>query len=637
MAATEPHPDSVQLRKFGLGQLPDPDRQAVEEHVKSCDTCCQALQQIDTDTFVDLAREAVFTPFPATMLLAELPPELVDHPRYRILDQLGQGGMGTVYKAQHKVMDRIVALKTINRRYTANAEAAERFRREVKAVAQLTHPNLVTAHDAEEAGGLHFLVMEFVEGISLDRYVRERGPLSVNRACWFIRQAALGLQYAHEKGMVHRDIKPQNLMVTRKGQVKILDFGLALLRDAESAGTTSPSMFVGTPEYVAPEQARNSHLVDIRADLYALGCTFYFLLTGRPPFKGNSPFEVMAAHTEAEPEPITSTRADVPADVVEIVARLMAKKPEHRFGTPGELAAALAPWVKPAKSGLVKSAARATPPVVPMPKEELAAPTEVVAAVADSGRRRKKRRKPTRSWLVPAVAGSVALPILGVLLAFGIWAANHLGKGSGDGKSTAVASAANGSAGKKTVLFVVPNDGFFWQDYEPVRDALVPTVKVAVAGSATKPCKPIFPNVKPEHNLTPQIALKDIDPQKYDALVFTGANVNEYVEDKAALDRVNSIVGAMQRDHKVIAAICAGQRVLIRGGWMKDRFAAKPYERAENFFEDPACWKFRDEGHWKSEQYVIRSEKPEGVIITARAYLDADPFAQAILAELKVK
>ncbi|HEV3143036.1 MAG TPA: protein kinase [Gemmataceae bacterium] len=629
MAATAPHPDVAQLRKFGLGQLPDAERRAIEEHIQSCDTCCQALQDIGSDTLVELARAALFTPFPATTLLSELPAELIDHPRYRILEQLGQGGMGTVYKAQHKVMGRTVALKTINRRYTANAEAAERFRREVKAVAQLTHANLVTAHDAEEANGLHFLVMEFVEGISLDRYVRERGPLPVTRACWFIRQAALGLQYAHEKGMVHRDIKPQNLMVTRKGQLKILDFGLALLRDTESTSATSPSMFVGTPEYVAPEQARNSHFVDIRADLYALGCTFYYLLTGKPPFKGDSPFEVMAAHVEAEPEPITNVRADVPAEVVQIVERLMAKKPEDRFATPAELAAVLAPWVKTTKpaSATVVAPGAATVPVV-----DMAVPTETGLPAVDSAPRRRRRHKPAkRSWMKPMVTGLAICSFLGLLTVLGIWAANHFFKGAGpDSKS------ANVNAGRKTVLFVVPNEGFFWEDYEPVRDALAPRVTISVAGSETKPCQPIFPGVLPQHILVPNLALQDINPQNYDAIIFTGAKVDEYLEPPA-FQRVKWILSEMQKSHKLIAAICAGQRILIRSGWLKGRVAAYPLPEAGAFLKDPACTEFKNGGNWKTDQHVVRSETPAGVVITARGYLDAEPFAQAILKELNVK
>src|SRR5262249_26297230 len=243
-----------------------------------------------------------------------IPRELVNHPRYRILSVLGAGGMGVVYKAEHQLMERPVALKVISSRLMGDPAMVERFRREVRSAARLFHPNIVTAYDAEQAGDTHFLVMEFVEGTSLDRVVARDGPLPVIRACEYIRQAALGLEHAFEHGMVHRDIKPQNLMLAPAakgrpwGLIKILDFGLARLaevggvpssvssgldrsgaRRAEAMGAGSDALtetgaVVGTPDYIAPEQIRDPHTADIRADIYSLGCTLYFLLTGKVLF-----------------------------------------------------------------------------------------------------------------------------------------------------------------------------------------------------------------------------------------------------------------------------------------------------------------------------------------------------------------
>src|SRR5262249_48397369 len=171
------------------------------------------------------------TAFPATEAAADEAPEaLACHGRYRVVRLLGQGGMGAVYEAEHRVMQRPVALKVINRAFTASPAAVERFRREVRAASKLSHPNVVTAFDAETAaGGTHFLVMEFVAGSTLARLVKQRGPLPVAEACDYVRQAALGLQHAHERGMVHRDVKPENLILTHDGCVKVLDFGLAAL------------------------------------------------------------------------------------------------------------------------------------------------------------------------------------------------------------------------------------------------------------------------------------------------------------------------------------------------------------------------------------------------------------------------
>src|SRR5262249_30361165 len=219
---------------------------AIEAHVPGCEVCCRALHEIAPDTFVGLLQAGAGEKPGETVALPqrgadrktpELPPEFVDHPRYRVRELLGVGGMGVVYKAEHRLMERTVALKVINPELTAQPQFVDRFLREFRAAGRLQHPNIVAAYDADKAGDRHFLVMEYVEGISLSRYVEKRGPLPVGLACHFMRQTALGLQHAFEQGMVHRDIKPHNLMVTRKGQIKILDFGLA--RFAHESGPES--------------------------------------------------------------------------------------------------------------------------------------------------------------------------------------------------------------------------------------------------------------------------------------------------------------------------------------------------------------------------------------------------------------
>jgi serine/threonine protein kinase len=256
---------------------------------------------------------------------------------------LGKGGMGTVYQAEHRVMKRAVALKVIGAHLIADPAAVERFQREVEAAAKLSHPNIVTAHDAEQAGNCHFLVMELVDGIRLDRVLEGHGPLPPVVACAYARQTALGLQHAHEHGMVHRDIKPQNLMLTRKGEVKILDFGLArfVSENGSPPSLTECGELNGTPDFMAPEQAEDARSADIRADIYSLGCTLYTLLTGQPPFPGRSHVEKVVAHLKREPAPLTAFRDDLPPELVQIVGRMMAKDPVERFQTPGEAAKAL--------------------------------------------------------------------------------------------------------------------------------------------------------------------------------------------------------------------------------------------------------------------------------------------------------
>jgi WD40 repeat protein/serine/threonine protein kinase len=306
---------------------------------------------------------------PAAPRSPEVPLSLVDHARYRILGLLGVGGMGSVYKAEHRLMERTVALKVINPNLVGGPTMVERFRREVKAAARLAHPNIVAAYDAEQAGSSHFLVMEYVEGISLAWLVAEKGPLPVSQACDYIRQAALGLQHAFERGMVHRDIKPQNLMLTPDGQVKVLDFGLArfALENAPAgarlaspatpdvaagvaAGNTPADSLtqtgtvMGTPDYIAPEQARDAHTADIRADIYSLGCTLYDLLAGQAPFPQGTAVEKVMAHIERTPKPLTEVRSDVPAELARVAKRMMAKDPAERYQTPAEVADALAPF-----------------------------------------------------------------------------------------------------------------------------------------------------------------------------------------------------------------------------------------------------------------------------------------------------
>ena len=357
------HPTPEQLRAFGLGQLGSSEAALVEKHVENCDVCCRVLSEVPDDTVLAKFKNCDTvthegppqeTPIESETAHGQIPLALQEHPRYRVLKLLGRGGMGDVYKAEHRLMERPVALKVISRRLIANRSAVERFQREVKLAARLTHPNIVVAHDAEQAGDLHFLVMEFVDGVSLAQFVERKGPLPVPLASLLIRQAALGLQAAAQQGMIHRDIKPQNLMLTRKGRIKILDFGLARFATEgpqesianesplnRSDGLTSAGTILGTPDYMAPEQAEDSSQADIRADIYSLGCTFFFLLTGHAPFAGDSVTRTLQSHIDRKPPSLLALRPDLPPEIVRIIERMMAKDPAARFQKPSELAAAL--------------------------------------------------------------------------------------------------------------------------------------------------------------------------------------------------------------------------------------------------------------------------------------------------------
>jgi serine/threonine-protein kinase len=261
---------------------------------------------------------------------------------YLLLERLGQGSMGTVFKARHARMRRLAAVKLLHAGVLARSGGRDRFLREVEAVARLDHPNVVHAYDAGWAGETPYLAMEYVEGADLRRLVPKDGPLTFRLACDYARQAALGLQHAHERGVIHRDVKPSNLLLCGT-TVKLSDFGLALLAGEEMAGDlTGVGRFVGTPDYLSPVQALNPRSTDGRSDLYALGSTLYCLLTGQPPFPGGSAVEKVLRQLREEPEPVEAIRPGVPPALTALVRKLMARCPEDRFQTAAEVADALA-------------------------------------------------------------------------------------------------------------------------------------------------------------------------------------------------------------------------------------------------------------------------------------------------------
>jgi eukaryotic-like serine/threonine-protein kinase len=311
-----------------------------------------------------LLRAGLLTSYQAKQVSAGRTKELVLG-QYRVLDELGRGGFGRVYKAVHTVMDRTVAIKVLSPELLENERVRGWFRREVLTTTKLYHPNIVMALDANEVDDLLFLVMEFVDGCDLDSLVRRRGPLPLGLARDVMRQATEALHYAHGQGMVHRDIKPANLLIPKDAvvraftgvpgtppatapvAVKVVDFGLARLRQSGQAQTLisrTEAGFLGTPDYVAPEQARNAHAADGRSDLYSLGCTFYFALSGRRPFVGASVMETLVKHLEEEAAPLEEVRPEIPAGIAAAVRRLMVKDPAQRFQTAAELLAELAAW-----------------------------------------------------------------------------------------------------------------------------------------------------------------------------------------------------------------------------------------------------------------------------------------------------
>ncbi len=470
MAAPTAHPSDKTLQSYGLGKLDDLLAEAIVKHLKECDSCRRRVAEVTSDSFVGRLRDAQARPesippvgsslaglsklgveshTPAPPPASTLPPGLAEHPDYQIVRELGRGGMGVVYLAENRMMGRKEVLKVVSSHLLNRQGVLERFLREIRSAAQLHHPNIVTAYSATRVGESIVLPMQFVDGYDLSELVEKSGPLSVAHACNFVYQAALGLQHAHEHGMVHRDIKPNNLMLARDGNkpvIKVLDFGLAKVTSegAVDGGLTHEGQMLGTPHYIAPEQTVSPQKADIRADIYSLGCALYCLLTGHPPFDAPSLYELLQAHHSMDAKPLNFIRPEVPAELAALVAKMLAKEPERRYQTPAEVAQALTPFfkkgnvgstgskpefsqagrpdAKPATAGAVPVPARPAAELQPAPEPSVRKPVEtprpeamwkILVDFAETEPVKKaapaaalNRRPP---WLWPAMAAGVLL------------------------------------------------------------------------------------------------------------------------------------------------------------------------------------------------------------------------------------
>jgi serine/threonine protein kinase len=486
-------PESV-LNDFGLGKLDAASTNWVSQHIAKCPDCRHRLAGLSGRTFAGGPpraegaaqpgrRERTYVPGeslangssstagswggvrpeatpPAGQAASgnvAAPAELANHPDYELIKELGQGGMGTVYLAKNRLMDRLEVLKVISKSLLDRPGALERFQQEIRSAAKLAHSNIVAAYSVLRPGELLVFAMEYVRGQDLSQVVKQRGPLPVTNAAFYIHQVANGLQHAFEKGMVHRDIKPNNLMLAIEGKrhvVKILDFGLAKASSEKGAesGLTKSGQMLGTPDYVAPEQTLDAQKADVRADIYSLGCTLYFLLSGGPPFQEASLFEILQAHHTRDPKPLNPVRPEVPVQLDAVVAKMMAKKPADRYQTPVEVARALVPFFKAgealpplaegkrSQSGdtasgtgeptlLPPAAAPSMPfspqplagssvtpiPLAPAPPARLPAAAPVAVVTADSASPRSTRKR--RRGIGPVVAVGLAFVALGLTAA----------------------------------------------------------------------------------------------------------------------------------------------------------------------------------------------------------------------------
>jgi serine/threonine protein kinase len=433
------HTNPQQLEQLLVGELSAAETERLQEHLSSCEDCQQTLSGVESqyNTVIVQLRERPpqdhYTVEPACQemisraaqyhvsSLAETtglrrpdaaPREMLRD--YRLLKPLGSGGMGAVYQALHTKLNRVVAIKLLPPdKLTATAVA--RFEREMQIIGQLEHPMIVRATDAGVDDGIPFLVMELIEGIDLERLVRDRGPLSVSAACVIVQQAALGLQHAFERNVIHRDLKPSNLMLGRAPhggwQVKILDLGLALFEKPlfSAEELTSDGQLMGTVDFMAPEQGENTHAVDIRADIYSLGATLFKLLTGRPPLADGSrttTLKKLAALASIDPPDVRTWRPDVPAELALLIQRMLSKAPEHRPARPVELADLLEPFATGTDLSAVGQDASGLPQLGFV---RLQTP---VSSASKSG-----PSKSTRRWLGIAIgAASTAAVLLAVLV-----------------------------------------------------------------------------------------------------------------------------------------------------------------------------------------------------------------------------
>jgi len=503
---------------------------------------------------------------------------------YIILDQVGRGGMGMVFKARHNKMNREVAIKVLPPSATRSKERLARFKREVEMAARLNHDHIVAAHDADEAAGLHFLVMEYVPGPNFTTLVKEQGPLPIEQAVRSIIQASSGLEHAHEQGLIHRDVKPSNLLLSPKGEVKILDLGLARIDNQVDDGLTQSGMVMGTIDFMAPEQALNSKYADQRSDIYSLGCTLFFLVTGKPMYDGETVMEKLIAHRENGIPTLGDFRDDAPAELDSIISRMTAKQPNDRYTTVAEVRADLESFLV----GDLDPIAMLAPPKTPTGIQyvgidsddsfllagETAFLDETQAFSPQSGddtvaegteaqpllrpRRNLFGRKTAPIYGLAAGAALILLFGLGVVLASGMLNAVFGGHAG---------ALANGGQGR--VALVLPMAGYGFHDYEKLKATItaegMEALPVAFANTA------IADSDGKGKKLTPQLTLAEVRPRDFDAVVFCSGKVDEMADGGAKQQAAKELIDAMAKKERVVSAVGNGVKILAHANVLEGR------------------------------------------------------------------
>ncbi|MFZ3170646.1 MAG: Stk1 family PASTA domain-containing Ser/Thr kinase [Carboxydocellales bacterium] len=328
--------------------------------------------------------------------------------RYEIVEQLGGGGMALVYRARCNCLHREVTVKILRPQYTCDEDFVERFRREAQAVASLSHPNTVSVYDVGEEAGIHYIVMEYIDGKNLKELIREQGPLPIQVAVDYAHQICGGLEHAHERGIVHRDIKPHNILVTKGGRVKVTDFGIA--KAVSSDTVTQAGTIIGSVQYISPEQAKGEP-GGLRSDIYSVGIVLYEMLTGKLPFSGDSPIAMAMKHIQEEPIPPSCINAKVTPELEQVVLRAMAKSPERRYQTAREMANDL----RTVLSGQISEATKLIS-VGDCPTMILSSTEELELAAAGE---KAKKPAPKRRWIWIGAALLVVGLLIGGLFGLG--------------------------------------------------------------------------------------------------------------------------------------------------------------------------------------------------------------------------
>ena len=572
------------LERFALGRCDAVNAAVIEAHVLTCDECCAKLANSPQDSLLnqlsahsniagDTDRGLASTDIQAESSKHansnHFADRLAGHPKYRFVREIGAGGMGVVYQAEHRVMNRMVALKVIAPRLLQDEDVKTRFRREVEIAAKLQHPNVVAAFDADEIDGHLFLVSEYIDGQSVDQRIQP-GGMPIEEACRIVKQTAAALDHSHQHGLIHRDIKPQNILVSSEGVVKVVDFGLASYvepNQANQQGLTSAGIIVGTPDYLSPEQAREGK-VDHRADIYSLGCTFYHLLAGSPPFTGGSRVEKLAQHLQEQPKSLSEIRPEVPPSLEACVAKMMAKDPAQRFASARGVIDAIEAHFE---SGL---------------------PTIRTAAPA-VGRRRASRSS-RRSWLGWAIVAGVAV----LAATYFAW---PTGKELEDVR----------------LLAVFPNIPLA-RDQENLWKACEEAgLGDQVIAASTTPRSRQF---QWDGNFVP---LDQVEPSEYDGIIMVGPSSNaptELTSDPAANRQIGRILNEMEKAGKPVSALCSGIWPLARVGNVRGKRVADCVHTTPDFkTESGANW-------LENEKLVI-----DGDLITCSNEEDATPLLDALL------